>query len=385
MPTRKLMPMTSDKAVHAYTPGLRTTDRAVLRKVRRLPLPGDVHVKLGDEVKAAEVVASTELPGRVHTLNVAHELNCQPAEIGNFMVKAEGDVVRHGEILAESKALWGLFYSFVKAPIEGTIESISTTTGQVLFRGEPMPVELDAYVDGTVVEVHADEGVTIETQCALVQGIFGIGRERYGELKVLVNAADEPLAAELLDEGCRDCVVVGGSLVTLEAINRAIELGASAVVAGGIESEDLDSLMGEPIGVAITGQEPIPITLVITEGFGELAMAQRTFSILEGLSGKRASVSGATQIRAGVIRPEIIVSTGQRPEGASAQPASQMSIGSQIRLIRAPYFGQLAEVVALPSEPTEIKTEAHVRVLQARLADGTVVTVPRTNVELMQE
>ncbi len=378
--------MTSDKAVHAYTPGLRVTDTAVLRKVRRLPLPGQVHVELGAEVKAAEVVASTELPGRVHTLNVAHELNCQPAEIGNFMVKAESDTVRRGEILAESKALWGLFYSFVKAPIEGTIESISTTTGQVLFRGEPIPVELDAYVDGTVVEVHADEGVTIEAQCALVQGIFGIGGERYGELKVLVESPNQPLTAELLDETCKDCVVVGGSLVTLEAVHRAIELGASAVVAGSIQSQDLDSFMGEPIGVAITGQEAIPIALIVTEGFGELAMAQRTFSILQGLSGKRASVSGATQIRAGVIRPEIIVASGRRAEGLLAEPpVSQMSIGSQVRLIRAPHFGQIAEVIALPPEPAEIETEAKVRVLQARLADGTVVTVPRSNVELMQE
>ena len=371
--------------VHAYTPGLRVTERTVVRKLRRLPLPGSVHVKVGDVVKATDVVASTELPGRVHTLNIASELNCQPDEIHNFMLKAEGDVVEHGETLAEAKALFGLFHSFVKAPIGGTIETISHTTGQVLFRGEPIPVELDAYVDGTVVEVYRNEGVTVETECALVQGIFGVGGERCGELKVPARSPDEPLTAGALDDSYRGCVVVGGSVVTIQEIRAASEHGATAVVAGGISSEDLDEFTGEALGVAITGQEDVPVTLIITEGFGELAMAERTFAILKGLAGRRASVSGATQIRAGVIRPEIIVPISAQAEpGSVEEPISQMSIGSRIRLIREPYFGRLAEVVALPPEPEEIPTEAKVRVLEARLADGTVVTVPRANVELMQ-
>jgi biotin carboxyl carrier protein len=371
--------------IHAYTPGLRVTERTAVRKLRRLPLPGTVHVKVGDVVKATDVVASTELPGRVHTLNIAHELNCQPDEIHNFMLKAEGDVIKHGEILAETKALFGLFHSFVKAPIGGTIETISHTTGQVLFRGEPVPVELDAYVDGTVVEVHHGEGVTVATECALVQGIFGVGGERYGELQVPVQSPQQPLTAELVDDSCKGCVVVGGSVVTIQGIRAAIEHGATAVAAGGIASEDLDEFTGTALGVAITGQEDIPVTLIITAGFGELAMAERTFRILKGLAGRRASVSGATQIRAGVIRPEIIVSgTAPAGSGPTEEPVSLMSIGSQVRLIREPYFGQLAQVVALPPEPEQIPTEAKVRVLQARLAEGTVVTVPRANVELIQ-
>lgn len=373
------------RAVHAYTPGLRISEHAVVRRLRRLPLPGKVHVAFGDRVAATDIVASTELPGRVHTLNIAHELNCQPNEICRFMVKQEGDTVRPAEVLAECKAFFGLFHSFVKAPIDGTIEAVSTTTGQVLFRGEPLPVKLHAYVDGTVVEVHADEGVTIETSCALVQGIFGIGGERYGQLRVLTDSPDQPLTADLLDESCRDAVIVAGGLVGLEALQAAIEAGASAVVAGAMESADLDSFMGRPIGVAITGQEDIPISLIITEGFGELTMARRTFDILSGLQDHRASVSGATQIRAGVIRPEIVVAIKDTADEAVEPQLPQMTIGTPIRLIRAPYFGQLGEVAELPPEPLQIETEAQVRVLKARLADGSVVVVPRANVEMIQQ
>ena len=373
------------RAAHAYTPGLRISERATVCRLRRLPLPGQVHVAVGDQVAATDIVASTQLPGRVHTLNIAHELNCQPDEIGRFMVKSEGEPVRHGDILAESKAFFGLFHSFVRAPIEGTIEAISTTTGQVLFRGEPLPVNLHAYVDGTVVEVHADEGVTIETTCALVQGIFGIGGERYGQLRVLTETPEQPLTADLIDASCRGAVLIGGGPVALDALQAAIEVGASAVVTGAIESPDLDSFIGHPIGVAITGQENIPISLIVTEGFGQLPMAERTFGIFRSLQGRRASVSGATQIRAGVIRPEVVVATEQPGEQSEAEaPTPYMTIGSPIRLIRAPYFGQLAEVVELPPEPVQLETEARVRVLRGRLSDGSVVTVPRANVEMIQ-
>ena len=73
---------------HAYTPGLRVTEATVLRKERRLPLPGEVHVEQGQPVTAGDLVASTELPGNVTSVNVAHELNLQPQEVAAAMVKA---------------------------------------------------------------------------------------------------------------------------------------------------------------------------------------------------------------------------------------------------------------------------------------------------------
>jgi len=149
---------------HAYTPGLRVTERTVLRKLRRLPLPGQVHVQPGDLVEATQVVASTQLPGSVTSLNVAREMNCQPDEVPGVMIKQQGDTVAPGEIIAESKALWGLFHSYVRSPLTGTIESVSEVTGQVLVRGEPTPVNLEAFVDGKVLEVRGQEAVLVACQ-----------------------------------------------------------------------------------------------------------------------------------------------------------------------------------------------------------------------------
>lgn len=372
---------------HAYTPGLRVTERTVLQKVRRLPLPGKVVVKPGDLVTANQIVASTELPGSVTTLNVAREMNCQPDEVPGVMVKGEGDRVAPGEIVAESKSLWGLFHSFVRSPVSGTIESISDVTGQVLIRGEPTPVNLEAFVDGRVVEVRGEETVVIACSCAYLQGIFGLGGEAYGPIRLLSPSPEATLTAEMLDESCAGQVVVGGAHADIAALRRAIEVKAAAVVVGGLSDSAVDELLGYHLGVAVTGHERLGTTLIMTEGFGRIPMAERAYRLLAAHEGQRASVSGATQIRAGVLRPEIVIS---RPatelDDTVVEPMAEgiLDIGCPIRLIREPYFGLLGEVVALPEEPQPIETEALVRVLVARLADGREVTVPRANVELIE-
>ena len=167
------------------------------------------------------------------------------------------------------------------------------------------------------------------------------------------------------------------------------------IVGGGIIDRELMDYLaialdqpGYDIGVAITGQEPIAFTLMVTEGFGAIEMAARTFQLFQSLEGKTASINGATQIRAGVIRPEVIVPLDvPAPSSIAINPndtSGQLGIGTPIRIIREPYFGLLASVTALPSELVQVESETLVRVLHAQLANGSHVTVPRANVEIIE-
>lgn len=373
---------------HAYTPGLKVTRATRLRKERRLPLPGKVLVRPGDRVKAEDVVARTELPGDVHPVNVAGLLSIPPEEVPDALLKKEGEPVKKGEPIAQSKGFFGLFKSTVTAPADGVIESVSKITGQVILREPPQPVEVIAYVDGKVTEVIADEGVVVETVASFVQGIFGIGGERIGYIEPVVENPEDELTPDRITEAHRGKVLIGGSFVTAEALNRAVEVGAVGVVVGGIDDYNLRQFLGYDIGVAITGNEQKGITLVITEGFGKLRMARRTFELLTSLAGKKASINGATQIRAGVIRPEVIVPLeGEVPvqEKQSEELKEGLVVGSMVRVIREPYFGRIGKVVELPPELREIETEAKVRVLLLELEDGQVVTIPRANVEIIEE
>ncbi len=370
---------------HAYTPGLKVTEGMTIQKRRRLPLEGEVLVETGVSVKAEDVVAKADLPGNVQLLNVANLLSISPEEIEEYMLKQTGEKILENEIIASTKGIFGLFKSQARSPIDGTIEAVSDVTGQVILREPPIPVEVKAYTDGTITETIPNEGVTVETYGTYVQGIFGVGGETLGDLVVVVDSPSDNLRVEQILPEHKGKIIVGGSLVATDAIQKAVEIGVHGIIAGGIDDADLRQLLGYELGVAITGSEELGITLVITEGFGSIAMADRTFALLKAREGMKTSINGATQIRAGVVRPEIVipfVSDGKDIDSDVSE--GTLEIGSSVRVIREPHFGKLGYVTELPIELQQLETEAEVRVLQVEFEDGKKTTLPRANVEAIE-
>jgi len=375
---------------HAYTPGLKVTEGMTIQKERRLPLEGEVLVESGATVQAEDVVAKADLPGNVQLLNVANLLSVPAEEITEYMLKPVGETIVKDEIIATTKGLFGLFKSQARSPIDGTIEAVSDVTGQVILREPPIPVEVKAYTDGTVTEVAPDEGVTVETYGSYIQGIFGVGGETVGNLTVAVSSPSDELSTEQILPEHRDHILVGGSLVTTDAIQKAIQQGVKGIIAGGIDDSDLRELLGYELGVAITGSEEIGVTLVITEGFGSIAMAEQTFALLNAREGMKTSINGATQIRAGVVRPEILIPLAPETSETASEAEDDaaegiLEIGSLVRIIREPYFGKLGRVTELPVELQNLETEARVRVLRVELEDGQQTTLPRANVEAIEK
>ena len=374
---------------HAYTPGLRVTEGMTIQNERRLPLQGEVVVEAGTAVQAEDVVAKADLPGNVQLLNVANLLSVPAEEVMEYMLKPVGEVIAKDEIIATTKGVFGLFKSQARSPIDGTIESVSDVTGQVILREPPIPVEVKAYTDGIVKEIVPNEGVTVETYGTYIQGIFGIGGETVGNLNIVVSAPSDELTADQILPEHRDDILVGGALITTEAIQKAVQQGVKGIIAGGIDDADLRELLGYELGVAITGSEDIGITLVITEGFGRIAMAAQTFALLKAREAMKTSINGATQIRAGVVRPEILVPialTDAQEAIDAVDDAAEgiLEVGSSVRVIREPYFGQLGRVIALPVELQNLETEAQVRVLRVELEDGQQPLLPRANVEAIE-
>lgn len=324
------------------------------------------------------------LPGLLQTIRLAEKLGVESKDAPAMTSLKAGDPVEKGQLVAETKGIWGFFKQQVYSDYDGTVETISEVTGNILVREASIPIDISAYVAGKVTQVMAAEGAVVETRGALVQGIFGIGGERTGIVRIAVSSGEDVLEESMVKDDDAGKILVGGKGVTLEALRRANAVGASGIVVGAVRDVDLTTLLGYDIGVAITGQEDVKTTLVVTEGFGQLAMAKRTFSLLQSLEGKKASLNGATQIRAGVIRPELIVPIEHSAdEPVPAHAVNELKAGTPIRIIREPYFGRLGQVTSLPSELEKVESGAEVRVLHAKLDDGSEVTVPRANVEII--
>lgn len=371
----------------AYTPGLAASRETLIRKTRSLPVKGEILVRVGDTVDFETIVGRSYIEGAPHVVKVAELLGVDPEEVGRYLIVRPGDRVRRGDVIARYTAFLGLMKRSVTSPIDGVVESISELTGHVTIREPPRVFELRAYIRGRVSEVVEGESVTIETYGSYIQGIIGFGGERHGEIEVVVSRPDEVLTADMVREHHAGKILVGGSMATYEALLKACKTGVAGVVVGGAKITDIERLLGYRIGVAITGRENIETTIVLTEGFGRLAMSERVFNILRENEGREAAINGATQVRAGVIRPEIIV-PHEKPVGGEEREVlgeGRMRIGSIVRIIRYPYFGAIGRVVELPIELSKIETESPVRVVRVMLEDGRVVTVPRADVEIISE
>ena len=101
----------------------------------------------------------------------------------------------------------------------------------------------------------------------------------------------------------------------------------------------------------------------------------------------QASLTRATQIRAGVMRPEIVIpveSSDAHDDADSQWEAGQLAIGRPLRVIRDPWFGRIGTVSSLPAEPAVLDSGSRTRVLEVDFGNGEKVIVPRANVELIE-
>lgn len=317
--------------------------------------------------------------------DVAFDLGCKPRDLERFMVAKVGDEVKRGEIIAKKGEASAYYVRNSKAPVSGVITNINLQTGFVTIARPFKEVVVDAYIQGKVASVIPQRGAVIEVPAVRITGIFGVGRERHGELKVVVDGPADVLDEDRVTPDCQGKILVGGSMATNAAIKKALEVGAKGIIAGTASYLNVVQSLGVKLGVGITGQEDIEMTLILMEGFGRLDMRPEIFDLLRALDGRLACINGATQIRAGAIRPEIIVPfpdyTGPFTEKQLVY--EDLVKGLSVRVINDPYFGLKGKVVELPREPQLIETECKTPVAVVELEDGRTVTVPRANLEIL--
>ena len=367
----------------SYTPGLKVLKHSKVNKERLLPLKGKVHSDINNKVESDTIVASTEIPGNVQMINMVNKLNIDPNQVLDCMIVDVNENVKKDQIIAQNKGLFGMFKTEVKSPIDGKIINISKVTGQVVISEKPLPIEVDAYIPGKINKVYEKEGVIVSSEGTFIQGIIGIGGEKKGIIKLLVDKPGQDLDLSLIDSSLKDSIIVCGSYINYEIYKKAKDFGVKGIICGGVDYNTISDILGYSLGVAITGMEDTT-TLIITEGFGPIDMALKTFNLLKDNDGKRASINGATQIRAGVLRPEIFI---KLEDNINSKDFSEddliISEGSTVRIIREPYFGKIGKIISLPFELMMMKSETKVRVAEVEFDDKSKAIIPRANLEVI--
>jgi hypothetical protein len=317
-------------------------------------------------------------------VDVAEQLKCKPSEVPQNMLRHVGQEVKKGQMIAKKGDIQAFFTKTAVSPISGVITAINAETGKVTISRPFKQVSVTAYVSGTVSSVLPGTGCVVETPGILLNGVFGVGREAHGEILVLTKSPEEVLTPEMIGPECAGKVVVGGSFTTNEALSKALQVKVAALITGTVNYLNLTESLGVKLGVGITGQEDIDITVVLTEGFGRLSMRREVWDTLKAFEGHEVSVNGATQIRAGAIRPEIVIPLPSYDGeiGDDDPIAEDLRSGMRVRVVSEPFFGAVGVVSEIVRAPQPIETGARVPVVSVKLQNGKTVLVPRANVEL---
>lgn len=111
-------------------------------------------------------------------------------------------------------------------------------------------------------------------------------------------------------------------------------------------------------------------------------MRPETWRLLTAHAGRAASLSGATQVRAGAVRPELLIPVDD-PPAALASRDERLRVGAAVRVWSAAAFGCDGRVDDLPRAAEPVESEAILPVAVVRLASGRRVRVARKNLEVL--
>jgi hypothetical protein len=347
------------------------TPLTTVRRERLLPVRGQVLVQPGEVVGPADVVARCLLPGQVHVVDVSRELRVRRDRAAKLVRKAAGDNVQAGETLASAAGLLGRFKPGCRAPVDGQVMAVRGSL--ILIQAAATTFELRAHVAGQVTNVMPNLGAVISSSGSLIQGVWGVGGEAEGVLKVLVDTPQKPLRARSIDVSCHGTLVVGGRIIDQEALKQAAEANVRGVIAGSVQAEMRPFLAS------------LPFPVMLTEGFGEQPMSQHIFSLLQANMGREAMLSADTKIRRDTRRPELLIplrmEEDRPPEQSTPQP---LQVGAQVRILRGPAVESIGAVNDLPAFPQVVDSGLRLMVAVVDLEGGETLTVPLANLEAIR-
>ena len=261
----------------------------------------------------------------------------------------------------------GLFSRIVRAPADGEILVINA--GQVLMRVRTALMEVKAGFSGTVTEILQDQGAIVETNGALIQGVWGNGRVDSGLLLIVAHSSEEELTRQNVDVSMRGAVVLAGYCSNADALQAGSELPLRGLI--------LSSMDSALLPVAANLNYPI----FVVEGFGKIPMNETAYRLLTTSEKRDISINAAFNLSAGE-RPELII-----PLPASAQAAPEMDYfapNKTVRIQGAPYSGKVGIITQVRQGLSTLPNGIRAPVADVQLNKDTRVTVPLSNLEMIE-
>ncbi len=234
-------------------------------------------------------------------VDVAAIMMCKPQLALRYIKRSVGDFVYQGDLLAQRLSSTGKGEPpcFVRAPKTGKVTNIDQTTAEITIQYDVSPIYYKSHVKGKVVDVRDKEAVTIKFEGKKLEAKLGIGKAEHGHFCYLDNREN------LGKYSLLDSIVGANFAVDIEFINQMVTYGVKGIICPGLSEQTLVSYLKHELGVINTGNELLPLCLVITDSFGADGFSSIIAHELSEYAGKQCMLEPHTRIRAGVSRPFI--------------------------------------------------------------------------------
>ncbi len=211
--------------------------------------------------------------------------------------------VKEGEFVFQDQCLVNLNMDHdpivVRAKNTGYVTKIDNETAEVTIQYKKHPINYHAKLNCKVLQVNDKIGVKIQYDAIEYQGIIGFGSITFGDL-VFLNKLQE-------DTDISGKILVLADIINYEDLKKLENLKISGLIIAGIEMKDLVEFIGREIGVALTGNESIPYSIIIMNGFGKFSFDPEFIKTVKKNEGRNCLLNPTTQVRAGVTRPKVII------------------------------------------------------------------------------
>jgi hypothetical protein len=341
----------------------------VIRRQRILPSRGTIYARVNQKVNPADVIGRTTLAPAHYLFDIAHGLGLPPAKADRYLRRELDEKVGNGDILAGPYG-WMMMRRVVRAPEEGRV--VLQGDGRLLYEGLGESFELRASLPGVVIGMEPDLAVTIETVGALVEGVWGNGRQEFGVLRMATQSSSGLLASGDLNMDMRGAIVVGGRLEDPNIFRALIALPVRGVICGSMPS------------ALIPAAQACQIPVIMTEGFGRIAMNSAIFELFASNAGREASLNAQPMDSWKGQRPEIIIPLPAVGSANVPAEAVQLVVGRRVRILRAPYTGREGSVVSLPEGLQQLPNGIRVPCADVELGETGLVRVPVANLDILE-
>ncbi|MCA9979482.1 MAG: hypothetical protein KDD89_01560 [Anaerolineales bacterium] len=339
-----------------------------IERERSLTRDGNVMLRRGQATTPVSVVAKTMVSGKLHAIHASNILDVPPEDVSKYLLVEAGTGLQKGTPILQKRGTIGRNRR-ISTPTSGVLTGVEH--GYVLFEERPRELEVRAMLAGRVTEIIPNRGAKIQTTGALIEGVWGTGRDGHGQLQLLTNS---PTGVPTEDQfvSVRGMIVVAGHLNDPLLVERAEENGARGFVVGSVTT------------AVYLARRNFSIPILVTDGIGQRPMATPIFDLIGNLNGQEGSLlTRATGNQP--HRPELIV---PKPDNFAEYdeltlPVPTLAPGQQVRILGPLHAGQVGKIINIYEHGHQSRLGIRSPAATVTLPNGRYVVVPLQNLDLI--